>query len=124
MDTPDPDRTPPGLTLVLDAVDTALIARFWAAALRYDLQDPVDVYQVLTPPQSGPVLLVQRVGAPKSGKNRMHLDLHVSDADAECTRLERLGGSRIGTGALGDVRWVTMADPEGNEFDVVQDPPD
>ena len=61
-------------------------------------------------------MLVQQVPEPRVAKNRMHLDLHVDDAEAEAARLVGLGASRLGDGALGDFRWITMADPEGNEF--------
>ena len=79
---------------------------------------------------AGPVLILQKVGEPKAGKNRMHLDLHPpleTGVPALVERLEALGGRRIGTphtellGTLG-IWWQLMADPEGNEFDVVADP--
>ncbi len=51
-------------------------------------------------------------------KNRVHLDLHVGDErrEAEVERLIALGASRLWDGQQGPNRWVTMADPEGNEF--------
>jgi hypothetical protein len=71
-----------------------------------------------------PGLLFLLVPEPKTVKNRMHLDLHVDgeapDRDGrradEVARLERLGARRLYDGRLGPQRWVTMADPEGNEF--------
>jgi len=50
-------------------------------------------------------------------KNRVHLDLHVANMEAEVNRLLALGGKRIGMGEDddGDI-WTVMADPEGNEF--------
>ena len=50
----------------------------------------------------------------------MHLDLHVSDPDAEAARLIGLGAPRTGRGSLGDIKWITMRDPDGNEFDIGQ----
>ncbi len=61
---------------------------------------------------------------PKVGKNRVHLDLvSASDAEQRATvqRLEGLGARRIDVGQ-GDVPWVVMADPEGNEFCVLRPP--
>ena len=52
-------------------------------------------------------------------KNRLHVDLRPQDQDAEVARLEALGARRIGIGQ-GEVSWVVMADPEGNEFDVLR----
>ncbi|MBA2390911.1 MAG: VOC family protein [Geodermatophilaceae bacterium] len=114
---------PPGLVLVLDARDAAGVAEFWAAALRYDRRASVGQFEVLTPPagSGAPALLVQGVGEAKVGKNRMHVDLHVADPEAEAARLILLGATRLGDGRLDDIRWITMADPEGNEFDLAWD---
>ena len=48
----------------------------------------------------------------------MHLDLRADDQTAEVERLEALGARRIDIGQ-GDVTWVVMEDPEGNEFCVL-----
>ena len=65
-----------------------------------------------------PRLFFQLVPETKSGKNRMHLDLRVSpDApDAVVERLIAAGAARVYEGRQGPHTWVTMADPEGNEF--------
>jgi hypothetical protein len=52
-------------------------------------------------------------------KNRLHLDLRPADQSAEVARLEALGARRASSGQ-GGVSWVTMTDPDGNEFDVLQ----
>ncbi len=108
--------------VVLDAVDVDVIAAFWAAALRYRHVDRLEQYAVLVPMEgaAGSVFLVQGVPEGKQVKNRMHLDLHVDDPAAEAARLVELGATRLGEGTLGDIRWITMADPEGNEFDIGQ----
>lgn len=65
-----------------------------------------------------PRLLFQEVPEPKSGKNRMHLDIRTGDADVAAIR-ERLverGATVLHEGRQGPHTWVTMADPEGNEF--------
>ena len=57
----------------------------------------------------------------KDGKNRLHLDIAPAvDGDqlAEVDRLIGLGARRIDIGQ-GDVSWVVMADPGGNEFCVL-----
>jgi hypothetical protein len=56
---------------------------------------------------------------PKSGKNRLHLDLRPRDQAAEVARLEGLGARRIDIGQ-GDQTWVVLADPDGNEFCVLR----
>ena len=109
---------PPELIVVLDAVDTEVVAAFWAEALRYRRADPLEPYQILVPPAGHPgaPMLVQGVSEPRTTKNRMHLDLHVSDPEAEIERLVGLGATRLGEGSLGAIAWTRMADPEGNEF--------
>ena len=63
-------------------------------------------------------MLFQAVPEPKTGKNRVHLDLHVgADRRSEVVeRLVGLGGTVLWEGQEGPSTWVTMADPEGNEF--------
>ncbi|WP_026208125.1 VOC family protein [Catelliglobosispora koreensis] len=64
-------------------------------------------------------MLFQTVPETKSTKNRVHLDLYfeTEDRDAEIERLTGLGARRLWEGKQGPVHtWVTMADPEGNEF--------
>ncbi len=59
--------------------------------------------------------------APKTGKNRIHLEIAPpagSDLQAEVERLVELGAKRIDIGQ-GDVSWEVMADPDGNEFCVL-----
>jgi Glyoxalase-like domain len=66
----------------------------------------------------GQKALVCVSGVGKTVKNRLHLDLRPADQPAEVARLEALGARRVSIGQ-GDVSWVVMADPEGNEFDVL-----
>ncbi len=112
--------SPPDLVFVIDAVDTDLLADFWAAALGYRRADSLEQYEILLPADGrhGPMFLVQGVSEPKVAKNRMHVDLHVDDPDAEAARLVGLGAERRGSGSLGEISWIVMADPEGNEFDI------
>jgi hypothetical protein len=80
---------------------------------------------VLEPPEGSPEdgvapdLLFLKVPEGKTVKNRLHLDLRPDDQAAEVARLERLGARRVSVGQQ-DVSWVVMADPDGNEFDVLR----
>ncbi|MEE2032813.1 VOC family protein [Rhodococcus chondri] len=64
-----------------------------------------------------PRLLFQLVPEGKTGKNRMHLDIR-ADADREvlAERLAASGATVLHRGRQGPYEWITMADPEGNEF--------
>lgn len=122
---PDPAEElsqPPELSIVLDAANVDALAVFWAEALGYRRVDRLGPFVVLVPAEgaSGAVFLVQEVPEVKASKNRMHLDLHVADPHAEAQRLVGLGASRTGNGTLGEITWITMVDPEGNEFDLGQ----
>ena len=72
------------------------------------------------PTGNGPRLLFQRPdGLPaKTDRNRLHLDLNPSrdDSAALVERALELGATRMWDGGQGAARWVTLADPEGNEF--------
>jgi hypothetical protein len=51
-------------------------------------------------------------------KNRLHLDFRPDDQQAEVERFLRAGARRADVGQ-GEVSWVVLADPEGNEICVL-----
>ncbi|MFE3104490.1 VOC family protein [Nocardia tengchongensis] len=65
-----------------------------------------------------PRVLFQLVPEAKTVKNRLHLDIRVGDEKraAEVERLIGMGAKVLHEGRQGPFTWVTMADPEGNEF--------
>lgn len=84
------------------------------AAVRH----PGDPYEEESGTGLGRRLLFQRVPEQKTGKNRLHLDLHPGP-DLRTPEVERL--TELGARVLREVQemggeWVVMADPEGNEF--------
>ncbi len=72
--------------------------------------------------QRGPRVLFQLVGEEKTVKNRMHLDVRVGTDDVEAVvgKLTARGARFLHNGRQGPHSWVTLADPEGNEFCVSQ----
>jgi hypothetical protein len=73
----------------------------------------------ITSPDPGrPRLLFQLVPEGKTVKNRLHLDLRfgAERQEAEVARLVGLGAKELWRASQGPHSWVTMADPEGNEF--------
>jgi hypothetical protein len=113
-----------GLTvdwLGIDCADPAALARFWAEALAYRIEDSDDPDEVPIGPKDGPGtrILFLRVPEEKTIKNRFHLDLRPDDQQAEVARLEALGARKIDIGQ-GVQTWVVMADPEGNEFCILR----
>ncbi|MFI9101933.1 VOC family protein [Streptomyces fildesensis] len=92
--------------------------RHWPtlAAVRHP-EDPMDAVSGMG---LGRRVLFQGVPEPKQGKNRLHIDLHVGAEarEAEVKRLEGLGATVLQVVTQPGGSHVTMADPEGNEFDV------
>lgn len=73
-------------------------------------------------PDVAPRVLFQWVPEPKTVKNRVHLDLRVGpdDADAVAEDLMAKGATLSHHGRQGPHTWLTLIDPEGNEFCVSQ----
>jgi predicted enzyme related to lactoylglutathione lyase len=113
--------------IVVDAADPGRLARFWAAVLGWEIANE-DADEVAIEPGGfsypGPAalpLVFVPVPEPKTVKNRLHLDLATESAGhqaAEVERLLALGATPADTGQ-GDVPWIVLADPEGNEFCVL-----
>jgi hypothetical protein len=73
----------------------------------------------ITSPDPGrPRVLFQHVPEGKTVKNRLHLDVRVGAdrREAEVARLVQLGAKELWRASQGPHEWVTLADPEGNEF--------
>jgi predicted enzyme related to lactoylglutathione lyase len=110
----------------VDARDPAAVAAFWRDALGWVITSDDDEEEVcLEPPPDSPYaglipdILFLRVPEDKTVKNRLHLDLRPDNRDLEVARLIALGAREVSVGQ-GDVTWVVLADPEGNEFCVLR----
>ena len=108
--------------VVIDAADPERLAEFWGELLDVTVEARIgqNQYIVMHPQADGmPNLAFQKVDDPKLGKNRMHLDLDVTDLESARERIQKLGGSvQSEPQELDGYVWQTVADPEGNEFDV------
>lgn len=117
--------------IVIDSARPSSVARFWAEALedyrvapydaaelqrlrRMGVTDVADDPSVLVEPVTGdgPRFFFQLVPEPKTVKNRLHLDLAVTDIRAEVTRLTDLGARVL----IEYPDHLLLADIEGNEF--------
>ncbi len=110
------------LFTTIDCEDPDRLATFWAEVLGTEVDLAMDDgrYVFLKGNESLPTLCFQRVPEPKTVKNRLHLDVSVEDLEVATERIVSLGGSWPDRAEqrLRDVVWRTMADPEGNEFDI------
>ena len=104
-------------SITFDCKDARVLARFWSAALGREL--PADATSDYAQLPGEPAWSFMRVPESKGAKNRVHVDLDTTDLAATVDRLVGLGAKRLGDFDENGYRWTTLADPEGNEFDVV-----
>ncbi|MGH3432146.1 MAG: VOC family protein [Thermocrispum sp.] len=101
---------------------TQEVGYFWSEALGWPLVWDQDEETAIQSPHGGSKIAWGGPPVrPSIGKNRLHLDLAPpvdGDQQAEVDRLVSLGATRIDIGQ-GEVSWVVMADPDGNEFCVL-----
>ncbi len=111
--------------ICVDSTDPAHLARWWAELLGWRITDEEDDEVVLEPPAGSPEdgvspdILFVRVPEPKVEKVRLHIDLRPEDQAVEVARAEAMGATRVDVGQ-GDVTWVVLADPQGNEFCILR----
>jgi glyoxalase superfamily protein len=111
-------------SVVIDSADPALLARWWAAALGWNVtyEDKNEVDVEPSTGQPGIELTFVPVDDPRTTKNRVHLDLRTGSPAEQQNLIQRL----LDTGATeadigqGAVPWAVLADPEGNEFCVLE----
>jgi hypothetical protein len=122
-------------TITFDCADPYLLVGFWSQLTGYREEPdnpnrPEDLEGLLVSPDGSASLLFQKVAEGRPGKNRVHLDLAPPAAppdapvavtadvrDAEVQRALELGATIVGDHRREDrTGWVTLADPEGNEF--------
>ncbi|MET9356864.1 VOC family protein [Streptomyces sp. NPDC006617] len=118
--------------LVLDCHDPERLAAFWCAVLDFKVIDrgegKVEIgsweptVEGVRARQMPPTLVFIQVPEGKTVKNRLHLDVSPIDSSTEdeASRLLALGATKVDVGQGPGRSWVVMADPEGNEFDVVR----
>lgn len=135
----------PTVQIVIDCHDPHTLGRFWSEVLDMEPEDHHDlVEQMLAEGHASegdtvtidgrrawrsaaalrdprgllPRVLLQTVEESKTVKNRVHLDVHVGpeERDSKVEQLVTLGATRLWEGRQGPFSWVTLADPEGNEF--------
>ena len=104
-----------------DARDPFAVAQFWRALMGWEVAEPEsyrpgsDECSLEAP--NGTIVLFYRVPDAKQVKNRAHMDLRAqaSTRDAEIERALALGAAMVDD-RRSDLGWAVLADPEGNEF--------
>jgi predicted enzyme related to lactoylglutathione lyase len=112
------------VALCFDANDPLRLARFWAEALHWEIDDETHDEIGLVPTDDTRFgILFLPVPEQKAGTNRLHLDLTTTSIDDQketVGRLVELGARHIDIGQRPDEGHVVLADPEGNEFCVIE----
>jgi predicted enzyme related to lactoylglutathione lyase len=110
--------------LVLDANDPVRLARFWAGVLGWATADDAPGGSELVPgDDTGFRLRFLATTEPKAGANRLHFDLtsaSLEDQQGTVARSLELGARHIDVGQRPEEGHVVLADPEGNEFCVIE----
>ena len=109
------------VALCVDANDPDRLARFWAVVLGWE---PAANGMTLLPSDDiGFSIQFEQTQQQKVGPNRLHLDLtsnSFEDQQQTVARSLDLGARHIDVGQRPDEGHVVLADPEGNEFCVIE----
>ncbi|WP_159396475.1 VOC family protein [Amycolatopsis sp. AA4] len=111
--------------LVAAAEEPARLARFWSDLLGWRLtaESPAEATVQPSPDDGCDLTLVfTATSRPKTGKNRLHLDLSSTSGENQRETVSRavsLGARPIDIGQR-NVPWIVLADPEDNEFCVLE----
>ena len=114
-----------------DALDAYAQSTFWSQVLGF-IEDPDDPNEpgheecLIMSPDRGQLLLFITVPDSKTVKNRVHLDLRPADRtrEQETERVLALGATQLADHRRPDGSgWITLADPEGNEFCILSKNP-
>ena len=107
------------LEIAIDALDIDAVRPFWKALLGYEEWPPRvpggQVWVLVDPRRIGPAFWFQQMDAPRSQRNRIHLDVTVPhDVAEERVAAAVAAGGRVVSDDRARAFWV-LADPEGNE---------
>jgi len=111
------------VALDFDAFDPQRLALFWAGVLGWDsVAEPGGVTLVPDDDTGFPIRFIPTT-APRLGPNQMHFDLTSASLEKQQQTVARaleLGGRHLDIGQGPDADHVVLADPEGNEFCVIE----
>jgi hypothetical protein len=107
--------------ITTDTLDPEPLATWWAEQTGASITENYGGEFVILTGGTLPFRLAfQKVPDPTPGKNKVHVDFGAADLDAEVDRLVGAGATLVGHRGDESFRWVTLADPQGNEFCVAE----
>jgi len=127
------------IQITFDAARPRELGEFWCEVLGYveqppppgfatweealtafgiDQSDPDGAFAIVDPDGVGPRVFFLKVPEVKTAKNRVHLDVRAEPAElhARAAELVELGATHVGEFDEPEGHWITMLDPEDNEF--------
>ncbi|MCE6996383.1 VOC family protein [Saccharothrix sp. S26] len=112
------------VALCFDANDPPGLARFWAGLLGWEVaESPGDGVELRPDDDTGFSLRFLPTDEPKAGKNQAHFDLTSASPEDQrqtAARALDLGARHVDVGQRPEEPHVVLADPEGNEFCVIE----
>ncbi|MFC6081361.1 VOC family protein [Sphaerisporangium aureirubrum] len=112
------------VALCFDANDPLGLGRFWAGVLGWEMvDDPHDGVTLLPSDDTGFRIRFLPTQEKKTGPNQMHFDLKSTSLEEQQQTVARaleLGAQHIDIGQRPEEGHVVLADPEGNEFCVIE----
>jgi predicted enzyme related to lactoylglutathione lyase len=111
------------LALCVAAASPLRLARFWAGLLDWEMADEPYGIALLPSDDTGFLMRFLPTQERKTGQNQMHFDLtstSLEDQQQTVARSLGLGARHIDIGQLPEEGHVVLADPEGNEFCVIE----
>ncbi|MFI9596281.1 VOC family protein [Nonomuraea sp. NPDC052265] len=110
--------------ICFNATRPAELARFWSGVVGWEPADgPDDDIVILPPDPTGFRVRFLASQEPKTGQNRAHFDLTSTSPEDQRRTVARaleLGAKHIDVGQLPEEGHVVLADPDGNEFCVIE----
>ena len=110
--------------LSFDAIDPLRLARFWSGALGWEMADDTEEGIALLPnDDTGFRFRFHPTQEQKAGLNQMHFHLtstSLDDQQQTVARLLGLGARHIDVGQRPEEGHIVLADPEGNEFCIIE----
>jgi 4a-hydroxytetrahydrobiopterin dehydratase len=105
--------------IAVDAMNIAAVLPFWRALLGYVDGRPSEpggiVDEIVDPLRIGPPIWFQQMDAPRTQRNRIHIDLRLPHDVAQQRIADAVAaGGTVVTDQYARAFWV-LADPEGNE---------
>ncbi|MEV6388094.1 VOC family protein [Nocardia xishanensis] len=106
--------------VTFDCENAGALAGFWAELLELPVDEEASEFFATVGRASGrsPVLMFIQVPDKTPGKNVVHLDLHAPQWREQVERAVALGAKHIADFDEYGQQWTTLADPEGNLFDI------